>query len=254
VIEKINPCFGDFEGLIAVIDVSGGIGPFVYSLNNSEFTESFVWENLGAGTYTVTVKGSNGCFLSKQVTIFEGLDLDIYAGEDRRIELGDSTQLLAEVNIDDDLIESIIWDPTDGNISCIECVDPMVSPYQTTVYTATLTDIYGCTDYASVRIYVDRRSKIFAPNAFSPNGDGDNDYFTLFSSSQVDRIQELKIFNRWGELVFENYNFDPGQEELGWNGTFKGVPVNPAVFAWYARVQLIDVSERIIKGDVTVIR
>lgn len=117
-----------------------------------------------------------------------------------------------------------------------------------------MTDIFGCTAFAPVTIYVDRRSKIYAPNVFSPNGDGENDQFTLFSSSSVDRILELKIFNRWGELVFENGNFDPGIEELGWDGTFKGIAVNPAVFAWYARVRLIDGTERIIKGDVTVVR
>ncbi|GLR17530.1 hypothetical protein GCM10007940_21450 [Portibacter lacus] len=253
-IETINPCFSDFEGLIAVLNVEGGVGPYTYSLNGNAYQESNIWENLGPGNYEVTVKDSNGCTLSKSVTLFEGLDLQIDAGEDQRIDLGDSTQLQATINIDNDLVESVVWEPTDANISCIECMDPTVWPYQTTLYTATLTDIYGCTDFADVRVYVDRRSKVYAPNIFSPNGDSDNDYFTLFSGNQLDKINELKIFNRWGELVFENGNFDPGIEEMGWDGTFQGIPVNPAVFVWYAKVQLVDGTERVLKGDITVVR
>jgi gliding motility-associated-like protein len=162
--------------------------------------------------------------------------------------------LQAEVNIDESLVESVVWEPTDANISCIECMDPTVWPYETTLYTATLTDTFGCTDFATVRVFVDRRSKVYAPNAFSPNGDKQNDYFTLYAGNQLDRINELKIFNRWGELVFENGNFDPGVEEMGWDGTWQGDLVNPAVFVWYAKVRLVDGTERILKGDVTVMR
>ncbi|WP_235299051.1 T9SS type B sorting domain-containing protein, partial [Portibacter marinus] len=253
-IETINPCFGDFEGLVAVLNVEGGVAPYTYSLNGGSFQDRNVWENLGPGSYDVTVKDANGCTLTRSTELFEGLDLQIYAGEDQYIVLGDSAQLQAEVNIDPSIISSVVWEASDANIDCLECMDPMVWPYYTSQYSATLTDIYGCTDVSTVRVFVDRRSKVYAPNIFSPNNDGENDYFTLYSGNQLDKINELRIFNRWGEKVFENGNFDPGIDEMGWDGTFQGQYVNPAVFAWYARVLLVDGTERILKGDVTVVR
>ncbi|WP_235297204.1 T9SS type B sorting domain-containing protein [Portibacter marinus] len=253
-LDQINPCFGDTEGLIAVTNVVGGIGPFQYSLNNGSFTEESVWDNLRAGNYTVTIMGSNGCSLSRDIEITEGRDLQIDAGEDQRIDLGDTVQLQAEINIDLSLVESIVWSPVDANLSCVECISPLAWPFETTLYTATVTDIDGCTEVADVRIFVDRRSKVYAPNIFSPNDDGKNDFFTLYSGNQVDIIDDLKIFDRWGELIYENANFPPGAEEFGWDGTFKGFPVDPAVFVWYATVTLVDGSERVLKGDVTLIK
>jgi gliding motility-associated-like protein len=148
----------------------------------------------------------------------------------------------------------VIWEPFDANISCVECIDPLAWPYYTTTYTATLVDIYGCITRDDKTIYVDRRTKVYAPNIFSPNGDDDNDFFTLYTDHQIDVILSLKIYSRWGEMVYENGNFKPGVEKDGWDGTFKNQKVNPGVFAWYAIVQLVDGTERLIKGDVTVVR
>jgi gliding motility-associated-like protein len=85
--------------------------------------------------------------------------------------------------------------------------------------------------------------------------DGDNAAFTLFAQDvSVAIIHKLQIFDRWGNNVFENRDFRPNDLRSGWDGTFRGEPVNPAVFVWYAEVELVDGRNILLKGDVTVVR
>lgn len=87
-----------------------------------------------------------------------------------------------------------------------------------------------------------------------PNGDGLNDGFTLFGNPTLESIEALAIFDRWGEQVFYQENFEPGKPELGWNGLLNGTEMNPAVFAWVASVRFVDGEVRTLSGDVTLIR
>lgn len=101
---------------------------------------------------------------------------------------------------------------------------------------------------------IDKDVNIFIPNIFSPNGDNINDRFTLFADDRVVKIHELKIFDRWGELMYQNYDFAPNDPNLGWDGTFRGKTVNPAVFVYYFVVEYIDGSKQLYKGDITLVR
>ena len=96
---------------------------------------------------------------------------------------------------------------------------------------------------------------VYVPNAFSPNGNGINDTFTLYSDSRFSPIiSELHIYDRWGNEVFVNYDFPPNNEEFGWKGDFRGEPHNPGVFVYHATIEYIDGSRQFFKGDVTLIR
>ena len=70
----------------------------------------------------------------------------------------------------------------------------------------TYVDENGCEREDDILINVLKDREVYIPNAFSPNGDGVNDGFTVFAGSQVLRVKNLKIYNRWGEVVFENFN------------------------------------------------
>ena len=93
-----------------------------------------------------------------------------------------------------------------------------------------------------------------APNVIQPNESGENDFFTLFGNHDLSRIVEMRIYDRWGELVFENRDFEPNQEALGWNGIFNGKKVNPAVFVWAATVEFRDGTTTALHGNLTVVR
>lgn len=99
---------------------------------------------------------------------------------------------------------------------------------------------------------------VYIPNVFTPNNDGKNDYFTVYGGVNVKRINNLKIFDRWGEMVFDRDNFPPNLEIEGWDGSIKhkdnSTPFNTAVFVYSAEVEFINGDKQMFKGDVTLIR
>ena len=121
---------------------------------------------------------------------------------------------------------------------------------ETTTYTVSVTDgICTKSDDVQLKVYViacDERY-VFVPNAFSPNGDGENE--VLFVRSAVATEIEFRIFDRWGELIFESYSVNNG-----WDGTFRGKLVDPDVYDYYLKAICINGEEQIIKGNITLIR
>ena len=92
------------------------------------------------------------------------------------------------------------------------------------------------------------------PNAFSPNGDQINDYFTVFGHvPNIQVVRELSIFNRWGELVFQNTNFLPNVPESGWDGRHPSGRNMGGVYTYIAKIELLDGSQVIRSGSVTVV-
>ena len=128
-------------------------------------------------------------------------------------------------------------------------------PSESGTYTIFVLDENGCESTDQIVINVDTDQTIYVPNAFSPNGDGINDTFTLYSDSRFSPIiSELHIYDRWGTEVFVNYDFPPNEQEFGWNGDFRGQAHNPGVFVYHALVEYIDGSTQFFKGDVTLVR
>jgi gliding motility-associated-like protein len=110
-----------------------------------------------------------------------------------------------------------------------------------------------CIDSTSLFVKVEECG-VYVPNAFSPNGDGVNDFFTVYGTPNIEVVKSLKIFDRWGELIFEQKNFPANTEIRGWNGSFRGKPLNPGVFAWVAEIQYENEKIVLLKGDVTLVR
>jgi gliding motility-associated-like protein len=106
-----------------------------------------------------------------------------------------------------------------------------------------------------VLIRVDNRPSIYIPNAFSPwREDGNNDIFMIFAKpGQVAQVDKFQIFDRWGDMVFSDQNFQPNDPSHGWDGRHRGKLMNPAVFVYYAEIRLIDGRVLLFKGDVTIV-
>ena len=133
------------------------------------------------------------------------------------------------------------------------CINPVLYGLQSDVVTAT---VYsgGCIDQDMLNVRVDVDANIYIPNVFSPNDDGINDYVTIFTDHRVRRIVYFEIFDRWGNQVFVGKDFLPNDPLKGWDGSFKGKVMNPAVFAYIARVELINGDQVDRKGDITIVR
>jgi gliding motility-associated-like protein len=145
------------------------------------------------------------------------------------------------------------WSPATG-LSCIDCPEPEVTISRSESYRVHVTNPGGCvaTDMVNVEP-ICTGDGIFVPNTFSPNGDGRNDIFYPMGSGPAS-LKSFKIFNRWGEMVFERNNFQANDPSAGWDGTFKGKALTPDVYVYLIVVLCYNNQTLDIKGNVTLLR
>ncbi|MCB0638719.1 MAG: gliding motility-associated C-terminal domain-containing protein, partial [Lewinella sp.] len=129
----------------------------------------------------------------------------------------------------DGAVEDLHWEP--GGLACDNCPSPEVAPLQSTIYTLYATNEYGCLDSASVEVRVPVDRRIYLPTAFSPNGDGTNDFFYA-QGPTLARIAYFYVFDRWGGQVFALENGAIDDPAFGWDGQTNGRPAPPGVYGW----------------------
>jgi gliding motility-associated-like protein len=112
-------------------------------------------------------------------------------------------------------------------------------------------DIYQCVNYDSVTLYyINCCGTLYVPNAFSPNGDGINDEFTVRSNAQKFEAYSLKIFNRFGQQIFETNDINEG-----WDGKFKGKQCDLSTYYYVISTKCYDAKEtQLIKGDILLLK
>lgn len=161
------------------------------------------------------------------------------AGANDTIAYGANTMLSASGS------GSYTWTPSAG-LSCTACENPVASPLLTTTYY--VTTCYG-TD--SVTVFVEPPpipcGELFIPNAFSPNGDGEND--VLYVKHNCIQTMVWEIFNRWGEKVFES-----SEITTGWDGMHKSKKVNTGIYYYLFRATFQNGEEVKLEGNVALLR
>jgi gliding motility-associated-like protein len=254
---KHSGCYGINTGAIVIRrgDVTGGLPTYEFAMNDSTFKDpnkSGIFSNLkGRDNYIVYVRDRAGCVDSASAYVkgFPPLDLD--AGRDREIDLGDSTQTFVTTNAYKLL--DLRWTPKE-TVSCDTCENVWLSPVESTTYTVTAKGPEGCEEKSDVVIRVVGKRKIYVPNVFTPNDDGENDMFFPNSGKNVKRITYFRVFNRWGELVFENKDFQPNEQFSGWNGKYNGMTLPSDVYVWTMEVELRNGIMEKYNGDVTIMK
>ncbi|MEO6833420.1 MAG: gliding motility-associated C-terminal domain-containing protein, partial [Chitinophagaceae bacterium] len=142
----------------------------------------------------------------------------------------------------------------DSSLSCWDCFLPNAHPRYTRTYVATGYDKNGCFATDTVTVFVRcNGDSVFIPNTFSPNGDGHNDRF-FPRGTGIDRMMSFRIFNRWGEMVFERLNFAVNDESAGWDGSYKGQQLPPDVYVYTMQSRCEDGQVVQWKGDVTLMK
>lgn len=128
-----------------------------------------------------------------------------------------------------------IWSPSAG-LSCTNCPTPDAGPKFDTRYQVYFTDVNNCSNIGNILVTVIcKNANLFIPNTFSPNGDGSNEVFYPRGKG-LERVILLRIFNRWGEVVFERRDFPVNDAASGWNGTYKGKKPQADVYVYQAEV------------------
>lgn len=139
--------------------------------------------------------------------------------------------------------------------SCQNCPTLTLYPELTTVVSAIAGEASGCPITDQMTITVERRNPFYVPTAFSPNGDGVNDVFRVYAGPAVDRIAALRIFDRWGNLVFQAENVFPDDELAAWNGERNNGQASAiGVYVYTLQVVLMDESVVTASGEVMVMR
>lgn len=246
-------CSGDNDGRIIVENVIGGRSPFLYSLNGASFSSDRIFSSLVPGTYVVHIEDARGCSSFKKIEIIDGDTLSVELGLDQSIQFGQKALLEPVISQTGSAIVDQIWSNSNQE-NCDNCSVWEVQPNYTTQYFIELINENGCVAEDEVYVFVDRRKKMHIPNAFSPNGDEVNDRFTLFGGENVVKIETLQVFDRWGTLVFQNKDFLPNDESLGWDGIFQGQALKAAVYIYQASVLFSDGEVLTYKGDILLLR
>ncbi len=181
------------------------------------------------------------------VTIHDVPSVD--AGPDQRVLEGTLTQLHATGT----QIDKISWGES-PTLSCDSCFSPVASNTVTTTYVVVASTLFGCkdTDSVTIRIYCGN-GQIFMPNTFTPNGDGENDVYYPRGKG-ISIIKSFRIYNRWGQLLFERSDIRMNDAGNAWDGSYLGGEPRPDVYVWVVDAVCESGEPINLKGDVTIIR
>jgi gliding motility-associated-like protein len=168
---------------------------------------------------------------------------------DTTIFAGDQIEIIAQTTNS----VSILWTPS-SYLSCINCYTTYSRPEVPITYTATVANELNCLSSDTIRINLKCNDQfVFIPNVFSPNADDNNDIFYPRSGFKT-KINFMKIYNRWGQLIFENYNFTSNDPLSGWDGTFKNTYSDAGLYSYIIQATCFDGSLLLYNGDVTMLR
>jgi gliding motility-associated-like protein len=249
-----NPaCFGDANGSIQV-NATGGTPPFRYSLDNDFFSGSSILIGLEADDYVVFVRDANGCVANENATISDPPELKIDAGpQSYTITLGDSVRIYGSSENAVGGVNYTWIPPYEGTLSCTDCFNPVAAPEFSILYELIGTDSLGCTDSDQLRIYVEKPRIVEVPTGFTPNGDNTNDRLIVHGQEGT-FVEAFRVYDRWGELVYESGEFEVNSEANGWDGSYRGKPLMPGVYIWQVIVTYPDGREEALEGQTTLIR
>ena len=252
VIMQTNSCPGD-TFTVVYTGQTAGVSGYYWEFEDAIFVQGtgsgpyqIIWDEPGFFNISLQLEQLNGCNSDTSWSI-QVTQPQINTIENTSIHLGESitlaTTTIPAINNEMDFI----WTPS-VFLDCDDCEQPIATPeLESVTYMVMVTDTNGCSATDQVTITTFLEDEVFIPSAFTPNADGNNDTWMLYTKD-VKSI-EISVYNRWGEKVF--YSTDMS---TGWDATFKGQPVDPAVFVYTVDVEYNNLKRRIFKGNLTVIR
>ncbi len=169
---------------------------------------------------------------------------------DTTISVGNTIILTPQVSQD---VNQVLWQ---NPIGLVQTNYPSITvrPTGQTQYNVTVSNVGGCTARSSVNISVIcNDANVFIPNTFSPNADGANDVFYVRGTGLFN-VKLMRVFNRWGELVFSSNAVRANDASTGWDGTYKGKKLGTDVYVYMIEVQCESNTSLLYKGNVTLLK
>lgn len=243
-------CLFATDGLIDVI-VFDPDSSLQYTLGTNLTQEHGLFENLESGTYPLAITSLDFCQVDTVLSLPSG-DTDFsmeVSPSNVTASLGESVELRVETPFPPPIIR---WEPSEF-LDCDSCAIVYSQPNRDMIYVVRAGPTEECLQTDTVRVDVRLPDLFYVPMAFSPNGDGRNDLFSVYPSSEVESVQEFQIFDRWGNLLRQLE--DCTGPDCGWDGTDeKGQSVDPGVYVYSVRITFKDGTIVLHKGDVMLVR
>ena len=229
-------CFGEADGQLALQNVLGGVGPYQITINRpgNTINDSLI-AGLEARQYIVTLEDRWGCQQTKSVLIPNGLFFDATLPADTSIRLGEEISVNYETSLASGLIGMISF-IYNGETICTNCASADFSPLFSGKLIIEIESETGCLAYDTMEIFVAETIDWLFPNVITPSND--NNIFSLPENLGVDKVEEVSIYDRWGNLVYSRSDLIPGDAANGWDGTHQGRELTPGVYAVYVRALL----------------
>ena len=245
---------------LIVRDIQGGSEPYVGGTDPAQPLSvlSGLPDTLtgSVGTVNLVIEDANGCQLRQTFDLPPAAAVEATVSpEFAVVPVGDSAVLRLTTTMTD-----YTFTMTPGPDTVYQGSEIMVWPRDPiTDYEIVITDAFGCSATVISRIVVDDLTPVYAPTAFSPNGDGNNDVYRLFASERVRSLSNFSIFDRWGNVVFEQREaydpLDPVNEAIGWNGEgIAGSPNTSGVYYYTVDVETDDDRRITLRGDLLLFR
>lgn len=249
-VEAIDPsCFGSEDASITVQSVSNANLPYTIELNRNDswIASNANFTNLPATDYPLLIQDRFDCAYLDTISLKDPTPFVIDLGTDILLNLGET--------IDRSIISNYpILSIEENGVPALDCSNCLFSNWQplaNTEYSVTATSEKGCLASDSINISIDDNRRVFIPNAFSPNLDGENEYFTiLVDAAAVKNIQQLSVFDRWGNLVFQVEDLPINELQAGWDGTVNGKMMDTGVYTYLFEVVFIDDLVKQYSGSV----
>jgi len=251
-------CFGGRDGGF-MVQTQGGTAPYTYSLDGTDnFTSNNTFIGLESGEYDIFVRDANGCTLFETAALDDPPQFLVNTNPNNAFEeisYGDTVTIWAN---SENATGTVKWewfsDGGDSTFQCrSNCAGIFIFPKTTTYYTLVGTDEAGCESSDRVQIRVRKDNRVYVPTGFSPDFDGVNDLLHVHGTEGI-RVTMFRVYDRWGELLYENADFMVNDRELGWDGSFRGDPMPTGIYVWYAEVEYPDGMTETFKGSTTLIR
>jgi hypothetical protein len=243
-------CVDGMNGVLIIGNTTGINPPFQYSVDGGAWQDSTRFDGLKAGNYTLTIQDKEGCSFDTSFTIPPAKAFTVDLPDQIVVTLGDSVQLLPVLSDPGSIYN---WS-NPISLSCSDCFSPVAQPFENTDYSITVTNDNGCTATASVQVVVRVEGNEYAPNVFDPSSEAPNNRFVIYTGKQVSNIKSLEIFDRWGALVFRSNNYPPNDPAGGWDGTTRSKKCESGIYVFIARLALINGTEKVLSGDVLLVR
>ena len=253
-----NPisCHNGHDGSFTIIP-TGGVPPYTFSTDGLTYNGTNVYIGLSFGTYDIYVKDANDCVFYKDVWMNNPAEFRIEIGDELEMALGDSLQLTATLFNEVGEVELIWGEPYEGTLYCPDstysCDAPWSFAQNSLYYSVYAIDENGCEAEDDVRLSITKDRPVFVPTAFTPNGDLTNDLL-LVHGKEGSQVLLFRIFDRWGELLYEAGGYPVNESNIGWNGNFRGKKMGSGVYVWYAEIEFIDGQRQSYKGNTTLLR